>query len=735
MTGADSEKVVVRTFTRAFEQMCNFVAVAKTGDPRETIRGLVQLCLFEAPDEHFDNPASVADAIETLFGVRVPSQQTEDALHVLEANGVIRQPAGTNYVLSPEARDGLAQRIDEVTNLEERAKTAWLSELDVEYPALPHDVAWSALRAYLCRAFRRHGIQAVALLDPGIDTPAELNVSLSSILDDAIREHVPAESSAVAREAISDFFAELGTDVDRARYITQLADGAFNFFTLEVSPELSAQLRERLHELTLFLDTNFLFGILGLHHDSQVEVSHELLRAIKRHKLPFKLRYHETTLQELRATIGRYGTVLRSRAWSATLSRAAAQSRNLSGIEQIFHDRNALSPVDVEEFLRPFDHVDQLLDDKGISIYRPHEDRKQTRVDLYHEYKGFLKKSGRGDKVYETVMHDATVLETTRHLRSNAPSSLHAGALLISCDYFLYRFDWGSCGRGKTRACVLLPNVFWQILRPFVPTDQDFEKAFAETFALPEFRALGSGGAKACSKMMQILATYKDVPEETALNMLSNDVLLDQLSTVDNDGQFAEQVQAAFVEENKHLLEEKAALEQRLERAERDKAGLAKANQERLKQLEKEKKKLRKTLDGTGHKLGRVEEELKVHRQKAEEAVALAQTAEESSENSAWARERAEKRAFVMSVITGLLLGAVLVAGFELCVHLIPWVWMKTHPNALPLQLGISAALLLFATGLLVTPWRKWCWGTGTLVILVALLSPLSGGTGTGAAP
>ena len=160
---------------------------------------------------------------------------------------------------------------------------------------MPTDTAWTALRAYLARAFRRHGIQAAALLDPTVDTPVEHEPNLSVILDEAIAETGKEDPRGEIRATVAGFMAEVGTDADRTQYIAQLADGAFNFYTLEVPADLAEKLREQLHELTLFLDTNFLFGILDLHYNSQVEISHQLLRAVAEHKLPFKLRFHAET--------------------------------------------------------------------------------------------------------------------------------------------------------------------------------------------------------------------------------------------------------------------------------------------------------------------------------------------------------------------------------------------------------------------------------------------------------
>lgn len=732
MTHDAPDRITIRTFSRTFEKMCNFIAVAKTGDPRATVRGLVTLCLLEFPDKQFDAAKPFRVTIEPLFGLAIPEDQIESALDELEKQNVVTRPGNTNYRLQPAAMEALKQAIDDAQSLENRVKAAWFEQLEVSHPDLPSEDGWKILRAYLQRTFRRHGIQAAALLDPTVDTPAEHEASLTAILHQAIEEHgfLDKKMRANAESAVSDFMAALGTDPDRVKYIAQLADAAFNFYTLEVPADLSEHLRQHLHELTLFLDTNFLFGILDLHYNTQVQVSHDLLRAISEHKLPFKLRFHEKTQKEMSSTISHYGSILRSRAWTRSLSHAGATSRNLSGIEQKFHERNAGGLIDVDEFLRTYEHFDSLLAEKEIKVFRPHTERLEAQNDLFHEYQAFLEKNGRGDKPYETVMHDARVLEETRNLRTNAASSLEAGALLITCDYFLYRFDWETSRKNGHRACVLLPNMFWQILRPFIPADQDFEKAFAETFALPEFRAIGSGGGKACSKMLQILASYKEVPEQTAMKMLANDLLLDRLRTEHDDTKFAEQVEAAFVEENRNLLEEKAGLEQELKRQKTRAEEESRKRQEDRVAYEAKAEKLNKGIVDAGQQLDAASRAIQEHEQAKNDAVQRAKAAEVSAaearkkaEEEAKYKSKAEREAFCMRVFAGIAFGGIAVVAFLVLSHILPWSWLVSHKNTIPLQISISATLMCASLGLFVGAWRKWCWGVGVLTFFVTLLS------------
>src|SRR5207249_2967841 len=139
------------------------------------------------------------------------------------------------------------------------------------------------------------------------------------------------------------------------------------------------------------------------------------------------------------------------------------------------------------------------------------------------------------EKPDPVIEHDMAVLETVHSLRSKASSTLDAGAVLTTCDYFLYRFDWEANRQAGNSTSTVLPSLLWQVLRPFVADSEDFDRAFSETFALPEFTLVRGGAERAASRMLSILASYKDIPEETAVKMLANDLLLTELQKKKTD--------------------------------------------------------------------------------------------------------------------------------------------------------------------------------------------------------
>lgn len=736
----------VRNFSVAFEQIANFVAIAQTRDYNETIRHLILQCFVVLPQEHFHNANQIAVAIDTLFGIQIAIDQIQHGIDRLQSDMILTRPGHSNYAISSEAWSSIQKRIDEANALEEKVKRAFLDESIRKYPKLQPEQFWSALKRYLSRAFRRHGLQAISLLDPNVDSTPEYSESLSFLLNDLLDDVFEPDMRQSARDAIACFFAKIGQSPDRSAYILQLADGSFNYFSLVIAPDVADQLRNELNDLTLFLDTNFLFSILDLHESQFIQVSNKLIAAIKKHGFPFNLRYHEATIDETIGTIYHFGDILRSRHWSQAISRAAIRSNKISGIELKYHHKNAETSIDVDVFLKPYEHADELLKKKGILIYKQTGNRLQERSDLIYDYSVFLK-SKKKVKGYEAINHDATVLDTVRQLRSNSRSSLEAKALLLTCDYFLYKFDWEKSRANGGMACTVLPNTFWQILRPYIPPDVDFDKAFAETFSLPEFRTISSGTAKAASKMLSILASYKDLPEDTAAKMLSNDLLLDRLKATESDEQANEYVESALAEENASLLEERAALARQLEKEKVEREDTEKkleASRKKMLEEQRERHEIEKT--GIAQVVEEKQKEVTameaaVLKERTLAAVATDEalreknarvTAEERAQGAVTAKADAEKTANRFKALTGTLVGVILIVVFEFVAYSGPLAWLANHPNSYGLQGAIDIAAMLLSLGLFRSDWRKACWGSSGAVAIIFIILSLLGGPQNG---
>ena len=556
------------------------------------------------PEEKLTTPQQLASLLTAYFDLTVTPHRVERALdRLVSQNLVKRLPESGRYVPLTAVRDRIRERIAAAHSLQDRVKSRWITQCKTKYgPEFDGESAWNCLQKYLTALFRRHGLQTVSLLDVHRGPAKDAQPILKASLDDLLDQLECGETERKTFEnAIRLFLSEVGGDSDRRTFVVQLADGAFSFYSLSAPPEVSARLQSKLEELTLFLDTNFLFGILGLHVNPFDSVSEELIAVVSREKLPFKLRYHEATLDEMHRTIVGITSTLKGRYWPQAVSRAAIRSPYISGIEKRFHEMNANQTVDPAVFFEPYDHPDVLLKDKGIQIYRSSSRRLEERADLIGQYKEFLERRHR-EKPYEAIDHDMTVLDCVRHLRSTAASSLDAKGLIVTCDTLLTRFDWQELRTNDELACTVLPNHFLQLLRPFITASAEFDKSFAESFAIAEFRTISKSN-EATLKLLTMLATYEDIREETVQSLLANELLIDKLKGSKNDAEFKQLVDAAIAAENAQLLEELIAAQ--------DQAAREKTESESVRaDLETQRDGLLENNTDLRNKLGTLEDEL-----------------------------------------------------------------------------------------------------------------------------
>jgi len=702
----------------SFEQMCNFVAVAQTRSIEETLHGLIFQCLIVFEHLHAD-ARQFRENVQILCGVDFTEGEVQLALDTLVRDGkLIKNSSG--YALATPVRAEATQRLHEAQDLERTVKEQWANQVENTAPILSTDAAWSSLRTYLAGAFRQHGLQTVAVLDPHIDTGGNNLDGLTRLLDNAVKGQFPEEQRAQAKNVLREFLSGISAHGDRARWVVQLADGVFNYYSLTTSPEVSQRLRQNLTELTLFFDTNVLFGVLNLHVHPHVEVSQRLLRAVQEHKLPFKLRYHERTKAEMQSTIEYYGDRLRGRTWSQSLSRAAANSPLISGIEARFHRMNAERGITPEVFLRPYEHFDAMLKEKGIDIYRSGELRTEERALLFAAYRDFLVKR-RPEKGDDGIEHDSTLLDSVRDIRSRRQqaSTLDSGALLLTSDYLLYRFDWANSRNERITPSTVLPSTFWQLLRPFLPPSEDFDRAFAETFALPEFRSIGSGAAKATSRLLEIMSSYSDLSEELSVRMLSNDMLIDRLRQETDPEKSREIVELEITAEYQALGKEKEALERQLQEQKQASAHqieqLAQQSEKERNERENERQYQQRAWDeerrrkdeGSSAAISHVSDQVEKIKGRLDESENVRQQETEAARNE---RVQGERREQGLRRNLRILLGAfslLLFSSAELLVANEPWAWLHQHADiaqAVVLSIACIAILEAFVYG---KPW-KW---------------------------
>jgi hypothetical protein len=681
-------------YSRAFNQLCHVLSLSQTGKPRAALDSMV-VTACALTGERVPGLPGVGEALDAFFGLAVEGRELRLSVDRLLADGRLVRSSDRQALDVPLAvRAEVERRADQGRKLEEAVRAEWLGSLG-ELPAtVTAEDLWQCLCDYMARVFRQHGALSVELLSP---TPIEgytEALSLDAALDAATTESVCADR-VFLRAAIQSFF---GTPTaSRAQYIAQLLDGTFTFFAVSIHHVASQYLAAALPPLTLFLDTNFVFGLLGLNDDPHGEAAGELLSFIAQNDFPFKLYIHQTTLDEIERTVSGIGHRLLERRWPSELSRAAISSKRvlgaLTGLEYKYHELNAVQPIEPKNFLSKYRHVEELLADYAVKVFREPFNtlfaQDEDRGQLIAEYGEFVKERRPNEpKPYEALDHDITVWLAVRARRTPGQRTpIAGGVLFVTLDRIFKAFDRKFL-RHYTGgiASVALPSQLLQVLRPYAKPTDDFDARFVELFGVSEFRTAHTGYEEVVPRVMSLLATFRDVSEKTATRILADELLLQDLSRVNDDHEFRDALDNALTADNARLLEEHEA-----ERRERAATLLAHAQE--LAARDARIAELEATLDAPVPLPAPAEEAVS-----SVPAVAEVQP-EVEDPRIAVAETRARVAfALLLAVVCGVCIGVVPWASH--------WQWLEAHPARLGLYLGAIAAAVALCWGSLVGKWK-----------------------------
>jgi len=685
-------------YDKVFNRVCHIVALKQDGKLQAAIDGIVLTAFAYDSTLAPKDAEQLQNAIEVLFGVELKITDLQRAIDSNLERGHLQRQNGALFLL-PATRAEYAQHIEAAVNLEQTVKNEWLEQIaDLVTPKSGNweDKLWRCLSTYMARTFHQHGVQTVQLLNPALPMEDEDTKSLQSYLNEAHRRHCSDLAFEVVAAAIQSFFTK--TTNNRVAYVTQLLDGTFTYFALTVDEETAHFLRENLKPLTIFVDTNFVFGLFDMHDNSLNEVSRELVEATKQNKLPFTFAYHPKTLEEIEQTLYSYGVRLRARQnWSQQTSRVAVKSQGLSGIERRYHQENLRNPVNPDTFLARFDQMGTLLEDMGFVLYSVENlgiDQQQG-IDYAHDYDNYLKQRRGFSKGWDLITHDILLWQTVKAKRNVGRYGLEVGTFFITVDFHLANFERTRL-RDFNNVCVtILPNQLLQLLRPFISTASAVDEKFVETFAVPEFRVAYTDYSETTSKVLSLIDQY-GVSEETGIRLLTNKMTIEQFHSLDENSQeFKDLFESELARENERLAELTKELE----------ISLAQKEEENLRLQEQSETKdtqLQSTISAANQRTQALENQIDEITAERDKRLSEAEKRRSDLE------KRLEREQIRNRMIVAFLLILAGIATIWIVPNLANWQWLLSHPNQVFLKLLYSFVVTAFVLRVTLAP--KWRW-------------------------
>jgi antitoxin component of RelBE/YafQ-DinJ toxin-antitoxin module len=556
-------------YAQIVNRLCHIVPLSREGKAKDSVDNVILATLALGESYKPSNIGDVISAVEDFFHQTLTHSAVQASLErLLSSRRLIHNKATGLYSVSPQIVLEKQKKTQEFAQLQEQVREDWFSSIEHDLSPQQQEQLWKCLMGYMARAFYRHGAESVALLSASSDAIHHVRTR-SSYLAEAINENCDETSRELAEEIIPKFFQD--SPPLRATYVARQVDATFTLFAISLDQATSRYLKQSLTPLKIFLDTNFIFAILGLTDSQLVDVSQELVAFIQTHKLPFKLVYHEETLRELQFKIDAVRSRIKGRPASA-LSREIVRKNMLSGLYLSYHRTNAKEPISPEVFFSKFNDLPGLLEQFGFEKYRDpisHRETVMERGELNARYDAFLTAHERS-KDYKPRDHDVTVWLAVQRLRTAGTNILESGALFLTIDYFFQRFEKQELKKEleevRSVGAVVLPDHLLQLLRPFVPQTEDSDRRFVETFGMLEIRAIGVDYSGIRDETLSYIGYLSGLPETTQLEILRKELINHHLEQLEKqDLEVTAVIDSALVEINQIVTGEREDANKRAE--------------------------------------------------------------------------------------------------------------------------------------------------------------------------
>lgn len=555
-------------YKKVFSKLSHIMALSHDQKFDQIVQNLITHTLNQDSGSNPKNENEVSKRIVEIYGISIRTQVIMSNLDKLLRSGeIIKDPISKRFHVTQVISNKLKQRLEVANQLTISVKERWFEELKIHMPELTLEklnILWDCLCEYLSNVFEQHGIQTLQFLNPNLKINDDDQKNLDGIIESLIKKNSCPFTKEILSASINQFIT--GADEPRTNYLSQLADSTFTSFALTADAETVNFLNQRFRRLQLFLDTNFIFGVLDLHKNSEDASAREILEEVKRNRLPFVLTYHPETLSEFKRAFDARAMYIRASKWTRESSRVAIVVDGLSPLERLYHQQNIENEIDPSLFLDKYEHVDLILKDLGLIEFVPPRATSddelvniESDVEQYQVFYDSIK--NRKIKTFLSFKHDIVVVREVRSLNPKKTKFLESNAFFISSDFILAKFEKKHFKRNWEINYVVSPSIFLQLIRPFIENDYSSNKRFIDTFSIPEFRSFEIDYSTTRSKTLQILNdNYHDTSFETKVKILRDQVLLSKLEKANEDHE-----KQLVIVENQIAIENKILAQQKTE--------------------------------------------------------------------------------------------------------------------------------------------------------------------------
>lgn len=382
---------------------------------------------------------------------------------------------------------------------------------------------WHALDALVTKLIDMYGAEAATFLY--LDD-AKARARFFDALGERLPESadtVPDDLREIAKEEFPAFFDP--SNASRTDYLCARLRASFFFHLLSVDPTASALVRAQVSEKIFYLDSNFIFRLIGFHGPLRAfsPVTTVDISTLLNCKLSVAQETINEYLRVVKANVGRLNsTPIRRPAYVRIASEHPSdEGEFMAAYYREFHSGRVKS---VEEFGRKWSNIEPFLQEWGITI-----DKEAWLTEEERHAESFLDDVSRLQRWNETknpaaVDHDVFMMHLIRRNRGKMDATrAHVRYWFLTFDRQLTRYS-AKYATDELLPVVLFADDWLLIARPFLPRTDDYAKSFV---AMLQYPILYQGSATVpfahMANALSRLEAYEELPAQVVAAMVADD--------------------------------------------------------------------------------------------------------------------------------------------------------------------------------------------------------------------
>jgi predicted nucleic acid-binding protein len=526
---------------------------------REVLQDLV-LAAAVLDGGGFGSLAACREGFRTLWGLQVEIHELRAVGEELVRAG-LAEAGHPGITLTAETVAAMEERSAASAATEEQALVDWEADVRSLRPDVTSedfDCLREDLAAWLQQIITRHGAEAALMLYPEEPRAHRLFDEIDALGTGFLpaREGCAGE---VRDEALRLFVRKPGPA--QRQFLANRLNTAFYLTVLTLDPAARKLAQESLEGRRLYLDTNFLYAVLGAAPAREVHAAHRLLELTK--GLGYQLAVTPWTVHELHESIKRARQGVEQLAINPQIAELMVQVSGEKGYSLDFWRTFREFGTTPQDYFERVAHFEYEFPRLGIEVVDESCAKIDAQEELVEDYAALLDRMLSYPRHEDVLRHDAKHRLLVERLRGDGNIRFsNAHCWFVTQDTYLPRFAERmpdpDDAAPELPFCIT-PSAWLQVMRALTPRTEDYEQTIVDLLASPFVGYQRPADQKAVREVVGRLEDQKDRSPELALAVLQDTALVHEITVARGPQRVAEEVERAYSTKTRELQEQAAA--------------------------------------------------------------------------------------------------------------------------------------------------------------------------------